>query len=49
MSRPKRRRDAARTVAFKVLREVWGNGAYANLALGQLREGLHAADAAFAT
>jgi len=49
VSRPSRRRDAARTVAFKVLREVWGNGAYANLALGQLREGLHAADAAFAT
>ncbi len=49
MSRPTRRKDAARTIAFTVLREVWGNGAYANLALGQRREGLHAADAAFAT
>ena len=49
MSRPTRRKDAARTIAFTVLREVWGNGAYANLALGQRREGLHAADAAFVT
>ena len=49
MSRPSRRRDAARTVAFKVLREVWGNDAYANLELSHQRTGLHTDDAAFAT
>ncbi len=49
MSRPARRRDPARTVAFKVLRAVWGNGAYANLELARQREGLTAVDAAFAT
>ena len=49
MSRPNRRRDPARTVAFKVLREVWGNGAYANLELAHQRAGLNPTDAAFAT
>jgi len=49
MSRPARRRDAARSVAFTVLREVWGNGAYANLELARQRKGLSPADAAFAT
>lgn len=49
MSRPARRKDAARTVAFTVLREVWGNGAYANLELAHQRKGLSPTDAAFAT
>ena len=49
MTRPERRRDPARTVAFKVLREVWGNGAYANLELAHRRAVLNPTDAAFAT
>lgn len=49
MSRPTRRRDAARTVAFRVLRAVTSGGAYANLELARQRGGLSSADAAFAT
>lgn len=49
MSRPKRRRDPARTVAFRVLRAVTAAGAYANLELARQRAELGAADAAFAT
>jgi len=50
MSRPAgRRKDAARTVAFRVLRAVTSGGAYANLELARQRGGLSAADAAFAT
>ena len=50
MSRPAgRRKDAARTVAFRVLRAVTSGGAYANLELARQRGGLSAADAAFVT
>ena len=49
MSATERRKDAARTVAFAVIRDVWANGAYANLELAQRRKGLSATDAAFAT
>lgn len=44
-----RPRDPARTVAFRVLRAVTADGAYANLELARQRGGLTAADAAFAT
>lgn len=44
-----RRRDAARTVAYRVLRAVTADGAYANLELARLRGSLSAQDAAFAT
>lgn len=49
MNRPRRRRDPARTVAFRVLRGVTADGAYANLELGRQRSGLSATDAGFAT
>lgn len=49
MSRKGRRRDPARTAAFRVLRAVTANGAYANLELARQRTGLNAQDAAFAT
>ena len=52
MSRPAKRRrtpDAARSVAFRVLRAVTGEGAYANLELARQRAGLGSTDAAFAT
>lgn len=49
MSRKGRRRDAARTAAFRVLRAVTGNGAYANLELARQRAGLNPQDAAFTT
>jgi 16S rRNA (cytosine967-C5)-methyltransferase len=44
-------RQAARLVAFDVMRQVWGDGAYANLALAAAldRAGLSRPDAAFAT
>jgi len=47
----RRRPDAARTVAFQVLRAVTGEGAYANLELGRqlATAGLDARDAAFVT
>ncbi|MFT4110340.1 RsmB/NOP family class I SAM-dependent RNA methyltransferase [Propionicimonas sp.] len=48
-TRPRRRRDAARTVAYRVLRAVTADGAYANLELARRRAGLSPADAAFAT
>ena len=47
--RMSRRKDAARTVAFRVLRAVTSGGAYANLELARQRGGLSAADAAFVT
>ena len=49
MSRPPRRRDPARTVAFEVLRQVTADGAYANLELARRRSALNPTDAAFAT
>ncbi len=45
----KRQPDAARTAAFRVLRAVTADGAYANLELARRRAGLAPADAAFAT
>lgn len=45
----KRERDPARTAAFRVLRAVTADGAYANLELARRRSGLTPADAAFAT
>ncbi|MGC3993386.1 MAG: RsmB/NOP family class I SAM-dependent RNA methyltransferase [Propionicimonas sp.] len=48
-ARPRRRRDAARTVAYHVLRAVTADGAYANLELARQRSRLSAADAAFET
>ena len=47
----KRRRgpDHARVVAFRVLRQVTGQDAYANLALQHARNGLDARDAGFVT
>ncbi len=48
MSR-RRRRDPARTVAYRVLRAVSADGAYANLELARQRAGLPPADAALAT
>ena len=44
-----RQRDAARTAAFRVLRAVSADGAYANLELARRRAGLAPADAGFAT
>lgn len=44
-----RRRDQPRTVAFRVLRAVTADGAYANLELARRRSGLTGTDAAFAT
>ncbi len=44
-----RRRDAARTTAYRVLRAVSADGAYANLELARLRGALAPQDAAFAT
>ncbi len=41
--------DETRRVAFRVLRRVSSEGAYANLALAAASEGLEARDAAFAT
>lgn len=49
MNRPRRRRDAARTIAYRVLRAVTAEGAYANLELARQRTGLSATDAAFVT
>jgi len=49
VSRPKRRRDQARTVAFRVLRAVTADGAYANLELARQRAELSGADATFTT
>jgi 16S rRNA (cytosine967-C5)-methyltransferase len=49
MSRKGRRHDPARSAAFKVLRAVTGNGAYANLELARRRGSLSAQDAAFTT
>lgn len=45
----RRRVDPARTAAFRVLRAVTADGAYANLELAAHRSGLNSADAAFAT
>lgn len=45
----RRRRDPGRTAAFRVLRAVTAEGAYANLELARHRAGLTAADAAFVT
>jgi len=45
----RRHRDAARTAAFRVLRAVTADGAYANLELGRRRAGLNPTDAAFVT
>ncbi|PFG16707.1 16S rRNA (cytosine967-C5)-methyltransferase [Propionicimonas paludicola] len=45
----KRSTDPARTAAFRVLRAVTADGAYANLELARRRSGLHPSDAAFAT
>jgi 16S rRNA (cytosine967-C5)-methyltransferase len=47
--RPTRRRDPARTVAYRVLRAVTADGAYANLELARRRGALTGQDAAFAT
>lgn len=44
-----RHRDQPRTVAFRVLRAVTADGAYANLELARRRSGLSGTDAAFAT
>lgn len=44
-----RRRDPARTVAFRVLRAVTADGAYANLELARQRGALNPENAAFAT
>lgn len=48
---PHLRRDAVRSVAFRALTEVTGNGAYANIVGGQLisQAGLEGRDAALAT
>lgn len=48
---PHLRRDAVRTVAFRAITEVTGNGAYANIVGGQLihQAGLEGRDAALAT
>jgi 16S rRNA (cytosine967-C5)-methyltransferase len=48
MSR-RRRLDPVRGVALRVIRQVTGEGAYANLALAGAREGLAPRDAAFVT
>lgn len=45
----RRRRDAARTAAFRVLRAVTADGAYANLELARRRADLDPADAGFVT
>ncbi len=45
----RRQRDPARTAAFRVLRAVTADGAYANLELARRRADLAPADAAFAT
>jgi len=45
----RRTADPARTAAFRVLRAVTADGAYANLELSKQRSGLSSADAAFAT
>jgi len=45
----RRASDPARTAAFRVLRAVTADGAYANLELARRRSGLHPSDAAFAT
>lgn len=45
----RRRRDAARTAAFRVLRAVTADGAYANLELARRRSDLDPADAGFVT
>jgi len=45
----RRTADPARTAAFRVLRAVTADGAYANLELAKQRSGLSGADAAFAT
>ncbi len=49
MSRKGRRYDPARSAAFKVMRAVTGNGAYANLELARRRASLDPQDAAFTT
>jgi 16S rRNA (cytosine967-C5)-methyltransferase len=49
VSRKGRRHDPARSAAFKVLRAVTGNGAYANLELAKRRAALEPQDAAFVT
>ena len=45
----RRTTDPARTAAFRVLRAVTADGAYANLELARQRSGLSPSDAAFAT
>lgn len=47
--KPGRRSDPARSVAYRVLRAVTADGAYANLELGRRRGALSSVDAAFAT
>ncbi|PKQ32658.1 MAG: rRNA cytosine-C5-methylase [Actinobacteria bacterium HGW-Actinobacteria-2] len=49
MSRKGRRQDPARSAAFKILRAVTANGAYANLELARQRGALSSQDAGFAT
>lgn len=49
MSRKGRRHDPARSTAYKILRAVTANGAYANLELARRRGALSTQDAAFAT
>ena len=48
-ARGHRRPDPARSTAFRVLRAVTADGAYANLELARRRSGLSATDAGFAT
>ncbi len=49
MNRRRHRADVARVTAFRVLRQVTGQDAYANLALSRARDGLDARDAGFIT
>jgi len=49
VSRKGRRQDPARSAAFKILRAVTANGAYANLELARQRGALSSQDAGFAT
>jgi 16S rRNA (cytosine967-C5)-methyltransferase len=49
VSRRGRRHDPARSAAFKILRAVTANGAYANLELARQRGTLNSQDAAFTT
>lgn len=49
MSSRLRKKDPARTAAFRILRAVTGSGAYANLELARQRESMSAQDAAFVT